>query len=553
MWIKSYIFCIFWICLSASGLWAQSPYRIATFSSLSAEICKDFLGHLGESLVPSSIRHLRRSEPFSLGNDEARFGPFAIARSKETANYIPNPESGRVVHYIQILPGKLKFLRSKLTAEEVNILLNQIREIIIRSGLIENGESAAIFGFKSGRYNFNANQENSEEISKIIKASENIFRNLQKNIFESPHLKNGPFNWQLDRLLALGSGESEIEAVIASRFSTESFVKFSKVEAKVKEAILELRDLSSRLKNLLRSNVHTSSLIANDRFEKSFFDNFRQFQTQEDFIDNLRSKGLTEGEAEELAGVAFRFFALVDKFIPGTQFSNDSIEQVFEDETPRDRSPSKDTKTILIADVKGAGSDILSETWNSLEAAIAQNAALKNSSFNVKAVLGGIDISPAIQRLRSSLDRALETVKKIEGENLIDHWITGDEILFFLKAESKVHRVSSLELGNVRLVEENQSSVSELAPQDRAYFREVVERSHKFLEKQYPDLPLKMVRADFKNDLFSIQISLQNSADKGRPSDEQLEAIKIAISKDLREGFSDFQLLDRLQVDFFEN
>ncbi len=268
MWIKSYIFSFAWLCLSVSGLWAQSPYRIATFGSLSNDSCSDFLSYLGEALSRSSIRHLKRSEPSSFGDDRARFGPFAIAKSKETARYVSQPESGRLVHYIQILPGKLKFLRSKLTAEEVNILLNQIREIIIRSGLIESGESAAIFGFKSGRYNFNANREDSEEISKLIKASENIFRNLQKNIFESPHLQNGPFNWQVDRLLALGSGESEIEAVIASRFSTESFVRFSEVEAKVKAAVLELRDLSSRLKNLLRSNVHTSKHIANDQLEK---------------------------------------------------------------------------------------------------------------------------------------------------------------------------------------------------------------------------------------------------------------------------------------------
>jgi len=553
MWIKTSIFIPIFSCLSMAGLFAQSPYRIATFSGLSEDVCRGILGRFweGNSEESAEIRHLKRAGALNLGNDHARLGPFAISHSDQISKYQAQPASDTLVHYVQILPGKLKFLRSKLTAFEVNIVLNQIRDLIIRSGLITESDSSTVFGFKSGRYNVKAQKENSEKLKKIIDKVEDAFREIQSEALGSPSLNTGVFNWARERLIAVGSGRSEIEAVIASRFSDNRFVKFSDVEALVREALVELSSLSERLKGLLSSNLATLRFISNGKFEKAFFDNFRQFQTQEDFIDSLRARGLTEGEAEELAGVAFRFFTLVDKFIPGTQYADEVIEQVPVNELPKDRSPNQETRSILIADVKGAGSDILTETWYSLEAGLATLVRGNEEFFQVSDVLRTIDISPAISRLREALASTISEVIRVEGSNLISYWVSGDEVLFFLKNRSRIPQEDKLELGNVRLVEEDQSSFADLLPQDRAYFREVVERSHKFIERSHPDLPLKMARADFINDVFEIHIVLHNSEGHTRPSPEQIEAIQAAVAKDLRENFPTWPLLRRIQIDLF--
>lgn len=528
--------------LSPALSFADSPG--AGSLRVSDNICVSAIKNLVGS-VSSAVDKLAK---LLVMTSSARLPPIQVSPGTAgTESYTPWPPETLRVHFVQVLPGLSKLARKHLTAEELNKLLNQIRGLFLLAMSGVNNWESVLMDYKSMRANVPSDEENPEIIKDLLLRIEEILRESQ------PQLNSERFGdlaraIKDSRLIIMGSGQTERQAIYAGRFSSESFSRWEDVREVVAKSISEISELSSLIRKFMdeKSPALSSALLEGaDNFTIDFFKILRNSESATELSKTLQQidPSLKTHEVKALAENMFRFFEAVDRFIPGTQYQPDQLEVVDHQSNPRDHSYPEGTQSLIVIDVKSVGARILKETYESIKKALSSDSGPE--AFRIDELIEAISIENSVAWLNASIKSTIQKIKESEGENLLGYWHSGDEVVFYLRSPSTSRATNDTE-ASIRLVETQLAGIEAFNALERAQMREIGEYSLKTIESDFSELQTRSAKLFIEEGKPVLHIYI-----KSRNSSVRESVLKAHIREKIKQKFSGFRGLETLKIEFF--
>lgn len=338
--------------------------------------------------------------------------------------------------YISILPGKAKHLRKGLSQAEVNSLLNEIRAHVLnelRTSGFSNSDIHMIFkGVSVSVPNYGMSKQDmmalearlNGAIASVLKARHPSALSLLER-----------YGLSAPQYVQIGLSDSEHLAVLSSRYKGEA----TDAESIRDELIAEFQELVDTAKEL---SMHV-------RIDDELFSALRKHETIADLkIYLLESQPEILVSDPNLPEKIWKLWKALKLFAPTPKFRQQDIETFNAEKITQRSQHYHEAERLLVMDLMGAGSRVMSELFESVA---GLNPKDDRETWEI---IKNITTPKSIAWIHSKLDQAQSLIQDIAGDDLIDLWVTGDEIHFIIK-NSVIDRLADEDFDGFRFTENN--------------------------------------------------------------------------------------------------